>query len=192
MPGISSSGITSGAGRSASSRISGPMCPAAISRRATTVGLWFSHSTVASAPLASLRAGTDRPIYGETARPGQDLPRPVDAVCPRRMDHATCSRHLLLYRDQQAPPGGRIGHPDRIVFRRDEDPETVEKNFHPTISHIRKALNSRRTQTELCHFSPNSACRLNPELSYSIDSEDFERHISEAEKAKAEGRGTFS
>ena len=46
----------SGCGRSASSRISGPMWPAAISRSATTVDLSFSHSTVASAPLASLRA----------------------------------------------------------------------------------------------------------------------------------------
>src|SRR5207253_2200605 len=29
-------------------------------------------------------------------------------------------------------------------FWPDEDPEVVEKNFHPTISHIRKALNSRQ------------------------------------------------
>src|SRR5262249_49163817 len=30
------------------------------------------------------------------------------------------------------------------VFWPGEDPEVIEKNFHPTISHIRKALNSRQ------------------------------------------------
>ena len=69
-------------------------------------------------------------------------------------------------------------------FWRDEDPATVEKNFHPTISHIRKALNSRQSFKQNFVVFRDGAYQLNPELSYSIDSEEFEHFIAEAEKAK--------
>ena len=74
-------------------------------------------------------------------------------------------------------------------FWRDEDPETVEKNFHPTISHIRKALNSRQAFKQNFVVFRDGAYQLNPELSYSIDSEDFEHFIAEAEIAKREKDG---
>ncbi len=67
-----------------------------------------------------------------------------------------------------------------------EDPQTVEKNFHPTISHIRKALNSRQSFKQNFLVFRDGAYQLNPELSYQIDSEQFERLISEAENAKRE------
>ena len=70
------------------------------------------------------------------------------------------------------------------TFWRDEDPASVEKNFHPTISHIRKALNSRQPFKQNFIVFRDGAYQLNPELSYSIDSEDFEGFITEAEKAK--------
>ena len=70
------------------------------------------------------------------------------------------------------------------VFWADEDLETVEKNFHPTISHIRKALNSRQTFKQNFIKFRDGAYQLNPELSYSIDTEEFENAISEAETAK--------
>jgi LuxR family transcriptional regulator, maltose regulon positive regulatory protein len=72
------------------------------------------------------------------------------------------------------------------AFWRDEDPATVEKNFHPTISHIRKALNSRQAFKQNFVVFRDGAYQLNPELSYSIDSEEFEHFIAEAEKAKRE------
>ncbi len=72
------------------------------------------------------------------------------------------------------------------AFWRDEDLETVEKNFHPTISHIRKALNSRQPFKQNFIVFRDGAYQLNPELSYSIDSEEFEHFIAEAEKAKRE------
>ena len=72
------------------------------------------------------------------------------------------------------------------AFWPDEDLETVEKNFHPTISHIRKALNSRQPFKQNFLIFRDSAYQLNPELSYSIDAEEFERCIVEAEKAKRE------
>ena len=67
-----------------------------------------------------------------------------------------------------------------------EDPAAIEKNFHPTISHIRKALNSRQSLKENFIVFRDGAYQLNPELSYSIDTEDFERAIAAAETAKRE------
>jgi DNA-binding SARP family transcriptional activator len=67
-----------------------------------------------------------------------------------------------------------------------EDPEAIEKNFHPTISHMRKALNSRQPLKQNFIVFRDGAYQLNPELSYSIDSEEFERLIADAESAKRE------
>lgn len=72
------------------------------------------------------------------------------------------------------------------AFWRDEDPSVVEKNFHPTISHIRKALNSRQAFKQNFLVFRDGAYQLNPEMSYSIDSEEFDRHVAEAEIAKRE------
>ncbi len=70
------------------------------------------------------------------------------------------------------------------IFWRDEDPDTIEKNFHPTISHIRKALNSNQTFKQKYIVFRDGAYQLNPELIYSIDTENFEEQIALAEKAK--------
>ncbi len=70
------------------------------------------------------------------------------------------------------------------AFWGDEDPETIEKNFHPTISHIRKALNSRQSLKQNFIVFRDGAYQLNPEFSYSIDSEDFVNFIAAAETAK--------
>jgi DNA-binding SARP family transcriptional activator len=70
------------------------------------------------------------------------------------------------------------------AFWPDDDPAVIEKNFHPTISHIRKALNSRQSLKQNFIVFREGAYQLNPELSYSIDTEEFERRIAEAEAAK--------
>ena len=72
------------------------------------------------------------------------------------------------------------------TFWGEEDLTTIEKNFHPTISHIRKALNNRQSFKQNFIVFRDGAYQLNPELSYSIDAEDFENYIAEAEKAKRE------
>jgi DNA-binding SARP family transcriptional activator/tetratricopeptide (TPR) repeat protein len=72
------------------------------------------------------------------------------------------------------------------AFWGEEDFEAVEKNFHPTISHIRKALNSRQSFKQNFLVFRDGAYQLNPELSYSIDTEEFEKAIAEAENAKRE------
>lgn len=72
------------------------------------------------------------------------------------------------------------------TFWSEEDFEAVEKNFHPTISHIRKALNSRQAFKQNFLVFRDGAYQLNPELSYSIDTEEFENAIFAAENAKRE------
>lgn len=72
------------------------------------------------------------------------------------------------------------------AFWGEEDFKAIEKNFHPTISHIRKALNSKQPFKQNFLVFRDGAYQLNPELSYSIDTEDFENLIAEAEKAKRE------
>jgi two-component SAPR family response regulator len=73
------------------------------------------------------------------------------------------------------------------TFWSDEDLAAIEKNFHPTISHIRKALNSRQALKQNFIVFRDGAYQLNPELSYTIDTEEFDRYVAEAEKAKREG-----
>ena len=72
------------------------------------------------------------------------------------------------------------------AFWGEDDLKTIEKNFHPTISHIRKALNSRQSFKQNFLVFRDGAYQLNPELVYSIDTEEFETAIAEAEKAKKE------
>ena len=71
-------------------------------------------------------------------------------------------------------------------FWKDEELETIEKNFHPTISHMRKALNSKQSFKQKFVLFRDGAYQLNADLSYSIDTEDFENFIKDAEKAKKE------
>lgn len=72
------------------------------------------------------------------------------------------------------------------TFWADSEIEVVEKNFHPTISHVRKALNSRQTIKQNFILYRDGAYQLNSELTYSIDTEEFSRFIAEAEKAHLE------
>ena len=72
------------------------------------------------------------------------------------------------------------------AFWPDDDPAAVEKNFHPTISHIRKALNSRQTLKQNFLIFRDGAYQLNPDLSYLIDTEEFDRLVADAEAAKRE------
>ncbi len=72
------------------------------------------------------------------------------------------------------------------AFWGDEDLSAIEKNFHPTISHIRKALNSRQSYKQNFLVFRDGAYQLTAELSYSIDTEEFETAVTQAEKAKRE------
>jgi LuxR family maltose regulon positive regulatory protein len=75
---------------------------------------------------------------------------------------------------------------DTIIdtFWGETDFDVVEKNFHPTVSHIRKALNSNQPLKQNFLLYRDGDYQLNPEFSYRIDTENFDRLLSEGENAR--------
>ena len=131
-------------------------------------------STLAAAPVTDL---TVRLLGHAEVFRDPDRPFAPDAWTTRRAREIFC----FLAESRQR----RISKDVLIeAFWPDDDPASVEKNFHPTISHIRKALNSRQSLKQNFIIFREGAYQLDPELSYSIDTEDFERLIADAEAAK--------
>ena len=77
---------------------------------------------------------------------------------------------------------------DAIIdtFWGDSDLEIVEKNFHPTVSHIRKALNSNQALKQNFLLYRDGDYQLSSEFSYRIDTEEFEQLIGDGETARRE------
>jgi len=75
---------------------------------------------------------------------------------------------------------------DTIIdtFWGEADFEAVEKNFHPTVSHIRKALNSNQPLKQNFLLYRDGDYQLSPDFSYSIDTEEFDRLVTEGETAR--------
>ena len=75
---------------------------------------------------------------------------------------------------------------DTIIdtFWGETDLEVVEKNFHPTVSHIRKALNSNQPLKQNFVLYREGDYQLSPEFSYRIDIEEFDRLMGEGENAR--------
>jgi DNA-binding SARP family transcriptional activator len=75
---------------------------------------------------------------------------------------------------------------DTIIdtFWGESDFGSVEKNFHPTISHIRKALNSNQPLKQNFLLYRDGDYQLNPEFSYRIDTEEFDRLVAEGDSAR--------
>ncbi len=70
------------------------------------------------------------------------------------------------------------------AFWPDTDLRTAEKNFYPTMSHIRKALNSNQPLRQNFLVYRDAEYMLNPECSYRIDIEEFDRLVAEGEAAR--------
>lgn len=78
---------------------------------------------------------------------------------------------------------------DTIIetFWPDTRPEDIDKNFWPTISYIRRALNSNQAVKKNFIRYRESAYYLNPEFSYLFDNEEFERLITTSQNHRREG-----
>jgi DNA-binding SARP family transcriptional activator len=70
------------------------------------------------------------------------------------------------------------------MFWGETDLEVVEKNFHPTVSHIRKALNSNQPLKQNFVLYRDGDYQLNPEFSYRIDIEEFDSLLTTGENAR--------
>lgn len=75
---------------------------------------------------------------------------------------------------------------DTIIdaFWGETDLEVVEKNFHPTVSHIRKALNSNQALKQNFLLYREGDYQFNGDFSYCIDIEEFDRLLAEGENAR--------
>lgn len=138
-------------------------------------------------PLATPAVLTTRPLVDLTINMlgpveiTRDPGRPFagDAWTTRRARDILC--FIASRRHHRTPK-------DAIVdtFWGETDPETVEKNFHPTVSHIRKALNSNQPLKQNFLVYRDGDYQLTPEFSYRIDTEEFERLIADGESARRE------
>ncbi|HEX5736021.1 MAG TPA: BTAD domain-containing putative transcriptional regulator, partial [Blastocatellia bacterium] len=95
----------------------------------------------------------------------------------------TKALHILCYiasrRNRRAPKDTLVD-----LFWEDAEPETVAKNFHPTISHLRKALNTGQVVKKDFVLYREGAYLLNPQYLYQIDTEEFERLLADAREAR--------
>jgi LuxR family transcriptional regulator, maltose regulon positive regulatory protein len=75
---------------------------------------------------------------------------------------------------------------DTIIdtFWGEADFDVVAKNFHPTMSHIRKALNSNQSFKQNFLLYRDGDYVLNPDFAYSIDIEEFDRLAAEGDAAR--------
>jgi DNA-binding SARP family transcriptional activator len=109
----------------------------------------------------------------------RDPARPfaADAWTTRRARDILC--FIASRRHHRAPK-------DTIIdtFWGEDDPGAVEKNFHPTVSHIRKALNSRQPLKQNFIVYRDGDYQLNPEFSYRIDTDQFDQLINDGETAR--------
>jgi ATP/maltotriose-dependent transcriptional regulator MalT/DNA-binding SARP family transcriptional activator len=108
-------------------------------------------------------------------------PFAADAWTTRRARDIFC--YIATRKNRRAPKDVLID-----AFWGGEDLDAIEKNFHPTISHIRKALNSRQTLKQNFIIFRDGSYQLSPEFSYRIDTEEFLGEIASAEAAKADKR----
>lgn len=135
-----------------------------------------THVAVLTKPLVDLTIKMLGPV--EIVR---DVARPfaADAWTTRRSRDILC---FIASRSHHRTPKETIID----TFWRETGLKSIEKNFHPTMSHIRKALNSNQPLKQNFLVYRDGDYQLNPEFSYQIDTEEFDRLIADGETARRE------
>ncbi|OLE51407.1 MAG: hypothetical protein AUG51_23210 [Acidobacteria bacterium 13_1_20CM_3_53_8] len=131
-------------------------------------------ATVAAQPITDLTINMLGPveIFRDPARP-----LAADAWVTKRARDILC--FIASRRHRRASKDSIID-----TFWGETDFDAIEKNFHPTISHIRKALNSNQALKQNFLLYRDGDYQLNPEFSYRIDTEEFDRLVLEGEQAR--------
>ncbi|MDT7689194.1 MAG: hypothetical protein QOE46_1953 [Acidobacteriota bacterium] len=147
----------------------------------------------ATAAAAAKAATAERPAFVVSQGPAADLtvrmlgaveifrdparPLAADAWVTRRARDILCfiasRRHRRVSKDTIID-----------TFWGESDFGSVERNFHPTISHIRKALNSNQPLKQNFLLYRDGDYQLNPEFSCRIDTEEFDRLVTEGDAAR--------
>jgi LuxR family transcriptional regulator, maltose regulon positive regulatory protein len=154
-----------------------PSSAAAETAAAATSSATAAASAVAPKPADDLTIRMLGPveIYRDPARP-----LAADAWTTKR------ARDILCF---IASRRHRRASKDTIIdtFWGEADFDAVEKNFHPTVSHIRKALNSNQPVKQNFLLYRDGDYLLSQDFSYFIDTEEFDRLASEGESARRAG-----
>ena len=132
--------------------------------------------TLVAAPVTDLTINMLGPvtIYRDPAQP-----LAAEAWTTKRARDILC--YIAAQRHRRASKDSLID-----TFWGEADFEVVDKNFHPTISHIRKALNYNQKLKQNFLLYQDGAYQLAPAFSYSIDTEEFERLVKEGNTARRE------
>ncbi|MGH9936858.1 MAG: BTAD domain-containing putative transcriptional regulator [Blastocatellia bacterium] len=127
-----------------------------------------------AAPLADLTINLFGPveIYRDPKRPFAS-----DAWTTKRAHDIFC--FIASRRRRRASK-------DTIIetFWGEVDFDVVARNFHPTVSHVRKALNSNQPLKQNFLLYREGDYLLNPDFAYSIDIEEFDRLVAEGGSAR--------
>jgi len=147
---------------------------AKVSLKAQTVSFQPQEIALNAEPVADLAINLLGPveIFREFARP-----LAPDAWTTRRARDILC--FIASRRHRRASKDAIID-----TFWAETDIEVVEKNFHPTVSHIRKALNSNQPLKQNFIIYRDGDYQLNPELTYRIDIEEFDKLVNQGESAR--------
>ncbi|HEX3127827.1 MAG TPA: BTAD domain-containing putative transcriptional regulator [Thermoanaerobaculia bacterium] len=68
-----------------------------------------------------------------------------------------------------------------------EGERTIERNFHPTLSHLRRALEAGHDQAIPPLLHRKGVYRLNPDLVWEVDALELDRRVEEGRKRLAQG-----
>jgi DNA-binding SARP family transcriptional activator len=144
--------------------------------QATTQPIEGAATVLEPRPLVDLTIKMLGPIeiFRDRARPFA-----ADAWTTRRARDILC---FIASRPHHRAPKETIVD----TFWRDTDLKTIEKNFHPTMSHVRKALNSNQPLKQNFLAYRDGEYQLNTEFSYRIDTVEFDRLIADGEAARRE------
>jgi LuxR family transcriptional regulator, maltose regulon positive regulatory protein len=115
-------------------------------------------------------------IFRDPARPFA-----ADAWTTRRARDILC--FIVAHRHRRAAKEVLVE-----TFWGEAEATMAEKNFYPTISHIRRALNSRQPLKQNFLVFANGEYQLNPEFAYAIDLEEFDHLVAESEAARRAGQ----
>jgi ATP/maltotriose-dependent transcriptional regulator MalT/DNA-binding SARP family transcriptional activator len=136
-----------------------------------------SPAAVAPKPSADLTIRMLGPveIYRDPARP-----LAADAWTTKR------ARDILCF---IASRRHRRASKDTIIdtFWGESDSGAVGKNFHPTVSHVRKALNSNQPFKQNFLVYRDGDYLLSQDFPYFVDTEEFDRLLAEGESARRSG-----
>ena len=143
--------------------------------------------TASTAPMPAATVATSAPLVDLTINMLGSIEIFRDRARPFAADAWTTRRSRDILCFIASRPHRRVPK-DNIVdtFWRDVDVKTIERNFHPTMSHIRKALNSNQPLKQNFLAYRDGEYQLNSEFAYRIDTEQFDRFIADGEAARRE------